>query len=172
MILLWRNAVHYNRVGTSGKIVWKLRNVWKSLESLEIVWNFECFRSFVWKMSGNDSVFPFQGSCRLESQEFLKHFGKRQGIFFQIYKNCSEVLLRCVACYTFKWHTHFYFSYCLSSVFSCLLNNFCIACLMVSVVWKIILLWTSLSGKKHVFFKLRFWKNSINSKVLSGNLIV
>ena len=24
-----------------------------SLESLEIVWSFECFRNFVWKMSGN-----------------------------------------------------------------------------------------------------------------------
>ena len=42
-----------DRVGTSGKIFWKLRNVWKSLESLEIVWSFKCFRNFVWKMSGN-----------------------------------------------------------------------------------------------------------------------
>ena len=40
-------------VGTSGKIVWKLRNVWKSLESMEIDWSFECFRNFVRKMSGN-----------------------------------------------------------------------------------------------------------------------
>ena len=44
--------------------------------------------------------------------------------------------------------------------------------LMVSVVWKTMLLSTSLSEKKHVLFKLRFWKNSINSKVRSGNLIV
>ena len=44
------NIVGLIRVGTSGKIVWKLRNVWKSLE---IVWSFECFRNFVIKMSGN-----------------------------------------------------------------------------------------------------------------------
>ena len=28
-------------------------NVWKSLESLEIVWNYDCFRIMVWKLSGN-----------------------------------------------------------------------------------------------------------------------
>ena len=35
--------------GYSDKIVWKLSNVWKRLESLDMVYYFDYFRNFAWK---------------------------------------------------------------------------------------------------------------------------
>ena len=139
-----------HRVGTSGKIVWKLRNVRKSLESLE--------------MSGVLNVLEILSGKCLEiwwkyytTLYFIKNKkGSMNPVLIHFALFLTTTWKRCdVNPYPSDWKVP-------------LLNG----CLMVSVVWKIMLLSTSLSGKKHALFKLRFWKNSINFKVLSGNLVV